>query len=105
MQIVDARQAVARIESGQRIYVHEAAMAPSSLLDALCDRGAELRGVELVHLHTVGPARYASPEFAGRIRHNALFVGPNVRAAVQEGLADFTPVFLSEIPALFRDRT
>jgi acetyl-CoA hydrolase len=57
--------------------------------------------VEIVHLHTEGPAKYARPEMAGHFRHNALFIGPNVRGAVQEGRADYTPVFLSEIPAMF----
>ena len=102
MKIVRAEQAVDVVRDGDRIYVHEAAMAPRELLAALARRGPALRDVELIHLHTMGDAPTTAPELAGHIRHNALFVGDNVRAAVDEGRADFTPVFLSEIPALFR---
>lgn len=57
--------------------------------------------MEILHLHTEGTADYVRPEMAGHFRHNALFVGANVREAVNAGRADFTPVMLSEIPALF----
>jgi len=60
-----------------------------------------LHGVEIVHLHTEAAAPYVEPAMAGHFRHNALFIGPNVRQAVAEGRADYTPVFLSEIPELF----
>ncbi|MDI3340191.1 MAG: acetyl-CoA hydrolase/transferase C-terminal domain-containing protein [Sphaerobacter sp.] len=105
MQIMEPARAVELIKSGDRVYVHEAAMAPRTLLDALVDRATSLRDVEIVHIHTDAPARYVEPEMAGHVRHNALFVGANVRAAVNDGRADFTPVFLSEIPALFADGT
>ncbi|MBZ0115455.1 MAG: 4-hydroxybutyrate CoA-transferase [Sandaracinaceae bacterium] len=104
MKIVDAATALEQsLRSGMRVYVHEASMAPLSLIEAMTEHGRSLRGVEVVHLHTNAPAPYVDPSLEGHIRHNALFVGPNVRAAVQEGRADFTPVFLSEIPQLFRD--
>ena len=102
MKIRTAESAVACIASGQRVYVHEAAMVPESLLQALVARAPELEAVELVHLHVEGSAPHAAPEVAGHLRHNALFVGGNTRAAVAEGRADFTPVFLSEIPGMFR---
>ena len=106
MKIVPtAAEAVLPIESGHRIYVHEAAMAPVSLLSAMTERARALTDVEVVHLHTNAPAPYVDPSLRGHVRHNALFVGPNVRAAVNDGLADFTPVFLSEVPSLFRDGT
>ncbi|MFO0681721.1 MAG: acetyl-CoA hydrolase/transferase C-terminal domain-containing protein [Sandaracinus sp.] len=106
MKIVEsAAEAVRVIESGHRVYLHEAAMTPVSLVLAMTERLKELRDVEVVHLHTNAPAPYVAPEMAGHVRHNALFVGPNVREAVQSGRADFTPVFLSEIPSLFRDGT
>jgi 4-hydroxybutyrate CoA-transferase len=106
MKIVsDAREAVLPIESGHRVYLHEAAMAPHALIAAMTERARELSGVEVVHLHTNAEAPYVAPEMAGHVRHNALFVGANVRAAVQDGRADFTPVFLSEVPSLFRDGT
>jgi 4-hydroxybutyrate CoA-transferase len=93
---------VAAVRSGQRVFVHGGAAVPRTLLAALVARAGELRDVELVHLHTLGPAPTAAPELAGSFRHRALFVGPNVREAVQAGRADFVPVFLSDIPDLFR---
>lgn len=99
---VSAAQAVAGIKSGDRLYIHGMAAAPQALVRALSARGTELRNVEIVQLHTEGPAPYAEPEMAESFRVNALFIGPNIRKAVQEGRADFVPVFLSEIPALFR---
>ena len=99
---VDAAEAVRVVESGHRVYLHEAAMAPLELMDALCDRAMELTGVETVSLHTEGPAPHVDPRLEGHLRHNAFFVGSNVRAAVNEGRADYTPVFLSEVPELFR---
>jgi 4-hydroxybutyrate CoA-transferase len=65
-------------------------------------RTPELRSVEIIHMLTAGDDPTASPECAHAFRHNALFIGPNVRRAVNEGRADFTPIFLSEIPRLFR---
>jgi 4-hydroxybutyrate CoA-transferase len=105
MRITDASEAVRVVESGHRVYVHEAAMAPTSLLAALMERGPELRDVEIVHLHTEVEAPYTDARYGGSFRHNALFTGANVREAVNDGRADFTPVFLSEIPAIMRDGT
>ncbi len=104
MKIRTAQSAVSCIASGQRVYVHEASMVPQSLLQALVARAPELEDVELVHLHVEGDAPHVAPEVAGHLRHNALFVGGNTRAAVAEGRADFTPVFLGEIPHMFRSR-
>jgi Acetyl-CoA hydrolase len=92
---------VAGIQSGHEVYVHCAAAAPSVLLDALVARAPELRDVGMVHLHIEGPGPHLAPEMAPHFRHRALFVGPNARAAVNEGRADFVPVFLSEVPHLF----
>lgn len=109
MNLVSAEAAVALIEPGHRVYVHEAAMAPTELLVALADRcrsfPPHVPPVEVVHLHIEGPAPHLAPDLAGKLRHRALFVGANARQAVAEGRADFTPVFLSDIPALFRDGT
>lgn len=99
--VVSADQAVQLIASGDRVYLHEVAMTPHELLDALVRRAADLAGVEVISLHTEGPAPHVAPEMAGHIRHNALFVGANVRDAVNDGRADYTPVFLSGVPALF----
>jgi acyl-CoA hydrolase len=97
-----AAEAVATIRSGQRVFVQGVAAAPHVLLDALVARASELENVEIVHLHTEGPAHYAAREHAKSFRVNALFVGENLRQAVAEGRADHTPIFLSEIPHLFR---
>ncbi len=97
-----ASEAVASISSGQRIFVQGAAATPGVLLDALAARAGELRDIELVHLHLAGTAPHAAPACAGAFRVNALFVGPNMREAVATGRADYLPVFLSEVPLLFR---
>ena len=104
MQIVSADRAVSEVRSGQRVFLHSVAAAPQRLIAALVGRAAELRDVELVHLHTEGPAPYAAPELHASFHANVVFVGANVRAAVQSGEADYIPVFLSEVPNLFRAR-
>lgn len=102
MHIVSAEEAVKAVQSGNRVFIHSVAAAPRQLVAALTARGPALRVVEIVQLHTEGEAPYATPEMAHSFRVNALFVGPNVRRAVQEGRADYLPVFLSEVPKLFR---
>jgi acyl-CoA hydrolase len=79
-------------------------MAPHELIGALVRRAPELHDVETVSMHTDGPAPHVDPAMEGHIRHNALFVGSNVRAAVKEGRADYTPVFLSDVPHLISSR-
>jgi len=101
MRIVSAGEAVAGIKSADQVYVHCAAAAPSVLLDALVARAVELRDVGMIHLHIEGPGPHLAPEMAPHFRHRALFVGPNARAAVNEGRADYVPVFLSDVPRLF----
>jgi 4-hydroxybutyrate CoA-transferase len=104
MQLVSPAAAVAGIRSGDQVYVHCAAAAPSVLLDALVARASELERVGVVHLHIEGPGPHLAPELAGNFRHRALFIGPNARAAVNEGRADYVPVFLSDVPRLFESR-
>lgn len=101
-KVVDAEQAVAVVESGDRVYLGGGAGVPQVLIDALVNRSSSLRDVELVHILHFGEAAYTDLEYEGIFRHNALFIGPNVRPAVQAGRADFTPIFLSEIPGLFK---
>jgi 4-hydroxybutyrate CoA-transferase len=101
MRIVSPEEAVAEIRSRDQIYLQCAAATPSVLLDALVARAPELSDVSIVHLHTEGPGPHMAPEMAPHFRHRALFIGPNARKAVNEGRADFVPVFLSDIPALF----
>lgn len=95
-------EAVSCIHSGDRVYIHSVAAAPRPLIDAMVGRAPELRDVEIVQLHTEGEAPYAKAEYADSFYTNALFVGPNLRKAVNEGNADYLPVFLSEVPQLFR---
>jgi 4-hydroxybutyrate CoA-transferase len=102
MQIVSAADAVAGIRSGEQIFVHGGAATPSVLLQALVDRAQELENVSLVHFHTEGPGPHLAPEMDGHLRHKALFIGTNARRAVNEGRADYVPVFLSDVPDLFR---
>ena len=102
MNFVSAEEALGRIQSGSRVYLHGGAATPHVLVDALVARTPGIRDVEIVHMHTDGPAPYVAPGMVPHFRHNALFIGPNVRQAVQEGRADYTPIFLSEIPSLFQ---
>ena len=101
MRVVTPAEAVAGIRSGQAVYLHCAAATPSVLLNALVARAPELRDVRVVHLHVEGPGPHLAPEMDGHFRHRALFIGPNARQAVNEGRADYVPVFLSDIPRLF----
>ncbi len=96
-----ADQALADVRSAQRVYIHNGCAEPVELVHALTRRGPELCEVEVLHMATMGTADYSLPEYEGHFRHNALFIGGNVRRAVQEGRADYTPIFLSEIEALF----
>lgn len=101
---VSAEEAVKLVKSGDRVYIHGLAATPQALVRALSARASELRGVEIVHLHTEGPAPYAAPGMEESFHVNSLFVGPNVREAVNSGRGDYVPVFLSEVPALFTKR-
>ncbi len=105
MHIVTAAEAVAGITSGQQVFVHGGAATPSVLLDALVARSAELESVSMVHFHTEGPGPHLAPEMAAHFRHKALFIGANARLAVNEGRADYVPVFLSDVPDLFTSGT
>ena len=102
-KVADADTVMASISSGDRIYLGGGAGVPKVLIDGLTRRANQLKDVEITHILTFADAPYAQPEFQDSIRVNALFIGPNVREAVQKGQADFTPVFLSEIPGLFRN--
>ena len=104
MKQVSPEQAVAGIQSGDRVFIGSGAAEPSALVKALTARATELRDVNLLHILTLGEAPYVAPEYADSFRHTAFFIGHNVREAVQEGRADFMPIFLSEIPALFEHR-
>jgi len=100
-RLVSPRAAAAHVQSGHRVFLHGATATPLALLSALAERAPALENVEIVHLHTEGPAPHVDAALAGHLRHRALFVGANVREAVNSGRADFVPIFLSDIPHLF----
>jgi len=101
---VSAEEAVAAIRLGDRVYIHPGCAEPEILVEALVARASELSDVEIVHLMTMGSAGYVAPGMERHFRHNSLFTGANVRSAIHDRRADFTPVFLSEIPRLFLER-
>jgi len=96
-----ADEALQCVRSGARVYIQPGCAEPEALVEALMRRAPELYGVEIVHMMTMGCAPYVAPEMAGHFRHNAMFIGGNVRAAINDGRADYTPIHLSEIEALF----
>ncbi len=101
-QVKSAAEAVATIESGENIFIHSAGAAPQALVHALADRGPELRNVTIYQMHTEGKAPYADAEHAGSFRVKAMFMGANIREAVNAGRADFIPSFFSEVPLMIR---
>src|SRR5579864_4598155 len=96
--------ALSLIQSKMRVFVQGAAATPLALLEGLCRR-TTLEGLRLYHLHLEGPCAFAEPRYAGRFFSVSLFTGPSLRGPVAEGRADFLPVFLSDIPRLFKSRT
>jgi 4-hydroxybutyrate CoA-transferase len=101
-RFVSAEQAVGAIESGQRVFLTGNCSVPQLLLSALVERAETLENVEMIQVLTIGPAPQAAPEMQGHLNINTLFISDNIRPAVHEGRADFTPCLLSEIPLLFR---
>ncbi|MHB0969749.1 MAG: acetyl-CoA hydrolase/transferase family protein [Thermoanaerobaculia bacterium] len=97
---VSPQEAVKIIKSGTSVFIHGAAATPTSLLDAMVERN-DLEHIRLFHIHLEGRIRFAEPEFADRFRSTSFFTGPALRKPIEEGRADFTPVFLSDIPRLF----
>lgn len=98
---VSATDAVALVRGGSNVFIHGACATPTPLIEALCAR-TDLENVRLYHLHTAGPAPFAEPGRAKEFRSVSLFTGAPLRTAVAEGRADFVPIFLSDIPELFR---
>jgi acyl-CoA hydrolase len=99
---VRPQEAVSIIRSGDKVFIHTGAAAPQILVKALAERADELRGVQIYQLHTEGAAPYANEGLQDSFHVKSLFTGANMREAVQAGRADFVPVFLSDIPRLFR---
>jgi acyl-CoA hydrolase/GNAT superfamily N-acetyltransferase len=99
-RIKPATAALDVVKPGNRVFVGSACGSPQLLVRTLADKSVE--DVEVVHMLAQGNVPYAQPDRASRFRPNALFIGANLREAVWEGRADYTPIFLSEIPHLFR---
>jgi acyl-CoA hydrolase len=100
-KIVSAEEAVQVIKSGDRVYISGNAASPYVLINALAARKDELEDVEVVHVLLLGEDPLSAPGMEGHFRHRSLFVGPADRKAVNEGRADYVPIFLYEIPKLF----
>ncbi|KPK68530.1 4-hydroxybutyrate CoA-transferase [candidate division WOR_3 bacterium SM23_60] len=101
-KICSLEETVSVVESKDRIYISGNASTPFKLMEALARRKDELQDVEVAHVLLFGDDPLSKPGMEGHFRHNSLFVGPADRAAVNEGRADYIPVFLYEIPMLFR---
>ncbi|HEY5689088.1 MAG TPA: acetyl-CoA hydrolase/transferase C-terminal domain-containing protein [Yeosuana sp.] len=101
-KIVSAQEAVKVIKSNDRVYLQAAAAAPQVLIKAMTERFEELRNVEVCHLHIEGDAPYANPELRESFHVNSFFIGHNVRHTLAAGNGSYTPVFLSELPLLFK---
>jgi len=101
---VSAAEAVARIKSGDRVYYAGNAAIPWALVRALAERRDQLCDVQLNHVLLIGDDPLSAPEMEGHFRHNSLFVGPADRKVVNEGRADYVPIFLHMIPRLFQER-
>ncbi len=102
LKILSLENAVAKVKSGDRIFIQGAAMTPVTLIDALCERYQELTDVEIIQIHTEGKAKYTEEPYAGSFSINTCFVGGNVRNAVNSNKGTYIPIFLSEIHNLFR---
>ena len=101
-KLCTADEAVNHVNANQRVFIHGGAATPIALVDALVREASRLRGVELIHLHTSGDAKYADPKYARSFRVANLFVGHNMRHQMDGDRVDYLPCFLSEIPQLFR---
>ena len=101
-RITTAQEAVRSIKSNDRIFLTGNVSVPQKALAALVEYAPNVENVEICQALTIGPADYVKPEMEGHLRVNTLFISHNVRKAVQEGRADFTPVLLSEFPLLFK---
>lgn len=99
-----AAEAIDLIPKGKHIFISSGAAEPVALVEQLVKKADQFADNTIVHLLTLGPAPYVEEKYAAFFRHNAFFIGPNVREAVHQGRADYTPVFLSQIPDLIRAR-
>ena len=99
--MMTAQEAVKLIKSGDRVLIQGGSATPQTLIKAMVARGPELKGVEICHLHTEGECGYIAPELRESFHTSAFFIGGNVRKMVGDTV-DYIPIFLSDIPSLFR---
>ena len=100
-KLVSAEEAVSSVKSHDRVYISGNAATPFVLMKALASKKDDLENVELVHVLLIGEDPLSKPEMEGHFRHNSLFVGPADRKAINEGRADYIPIFLHQIPNVF----
>jgi acyl-CoA hydrolase len=104
-KLATASEALKVLGPGCCVFIGSGAAVPQLLMEELSKMSAQLADIRLVHILTLGLTPYADSECGQRLRHDTLFIGPDVREAVRQGRADYTPVFLSEIPRLFATRS
>ncbi len=102
LPLTTPEQAVSAIQSGNRVFIHSVAQTPHVLINAMVARADELKDVEVCHMHTEGPLPYLDINYRESFRPNSFFIGANMRKQLNQGIGDYVPVFLSEIPLLFR---
>ncbi len=102
LPVTTPEQAVSVVQSGNRVFIHSVAQTPHTLIRALIDRAPQLRDVELCHIHTEGYLPYLEPQYQESFRPNSFFIGANMRKQLNAGIGDYVPVFLSEVPLLFK---
>ena len=100
----DADSAIRKIQKGRRILIGSGCAEPQHLVKALIRNANYFRDNEVVHILTVGIAPYSDKKYAANFRHNAFFIGQNIRDSVKKGHSDYLPIFLSDIPALFTSK-
>jgi 4-hydroxybutyrate CoA-transferase len=102
-KLTTAEAAVKKIKSGDRLVFGHAAGEPFPLVEALVKRAKELSNVEIVHMVSLGKGEHTKPDMAGHLRYNSIFASACTREAINEGRADYTPIFFSEVPGLFKN--
>lgn len=101
-KLKDPKSALQHIRPGERLFIGSGCAVPSLLVQTLVEIGSKLRDTEIIHILTIGGTPYTNEEFCNNFRCNTFFIGNNTRTAIAEGRADYTPVFLSDLPHLFR---
>lgn len=102
-KIVSSKEAASKIKSNSRVVIGHAVGEPKAVIQAMVGEKEKYNSVEIVHMVGMGEGAYAREEMEGHFRHNSLFAGPSTRKALEDGRADFTPCFFSEIPKLFKE--